>query len=95
MASIHKQPQRSYWYASYRDIQGRQHLVSTRIRHTPAGHDAKERAANAAANRRLALETAMRLEEAERGNATEAHLRKVLSDISERVNRRRAGGGDP
>lgn len=32
---------------------------------------------------------AMRLEEAERGNATEIHLRKLLSDVSERVNQRR------
>jgi site-specific recombinase XerD len=32
---------------------------------------------------------ATRLEEAERGNATEAHWRKLLGDISERVNSRR------
>jgi integrase len=89
MASIHKQRGRAYWFAAYCDALGRQHFVSTKIRHTPPGHDAKERASNASANRRLAQETAIRLEEAERGNATEAHLRKVLADISERVNRRR------
>ena len=49
----------------------------------------KERANGAATNRRLALDMAMRLEEAERGNATEVHLRKVLADVSERVNQRR------
>ncbi len=89
MASIHKSSDRAYWYASYRDASGKQHFVSTKIRHAPLGHDGKERANNAAKNRRLALDMAMRLEEAERGNATEAHLRKLLSDVSERVNQRR------
>jgi site-specific recombinase XerD len=89
MASIHKQSGRAYWFASYRDISGKQHFVSTKIRHAPLGHDGKERATNAAKNRRLALDMAMRLEEAERGNATEAHLRKLLADVSERVNQRR------
>ena len=89
MASIHKQSGRSFWYASYRDSGGRQHLVSTKILHAPIGHTPKERAAKAAHNRRLAMEIGMRLEEAERGNATEAHLRKLLSDVSERVNQSR------
>ena len=89
MASIHKQSGRAYWFASYRDASGKQHFVSTKIRHAPLGHDGKERATNAAKNRRLALDMAMRLEEAERGNATEIHLRKLLSDVSERVNQRR------
>lgn len=89
MASIHKQPRRAYWFASYRDATGKQHFTSTRIRHAPLGHTLQERAKNAATNRRLALDIAMRLEEAERGNATEAHLRKLLSDVSERVNQRR------
>ena len=89
MASIHKQTGRAFWYASYRDTAGKQHLVSTKIRHAPIGHNTKERATNAAKNRRLAQEMAMRLEEAERGNATEAHLRKLLADVSERVNQSR------
>ncbi len=89
VASIHKQSNRSYWFASYRDADGRQHFVSTKILHTPPGNDAKERAGNAAKNRRLAQDMAMRLEEAELGNATESHLRKVLSDVSERVNQNR------
>jgi integrase len=89
MASIHKQKGRAFWYASYRDTAGRQHLVSTKILHTPLGHTPKERAGNAAKNRRLAVEIGMRLEEAERGNATEAHLRKLLADVSERVNQSR------
>ena len=89
MASIHKSSGRAYWYVSYRDASGKQHFVSTKIRHAPLGHDGKERATNAAKNRRLALDMGMRLEEAERGNATEVHLRKLLSDVSERVNLRR------
>jgi integrase len=89
MASLHKQSGRAYWFASYRDASGKQHFVSTKVRHAPLGHDGKERATNAAKNRRLALDVAMRLEEAERGNATEIHLRKLLSDVSERVNQRR------
>lgn len=89
MASIHKSLGRAYWYASYRDAAGKQHFVSTKIRHAPLGHDGRERATNAAKNRRIALDMAMRLEEAERGNATEVHLRKLLADVSERVNQRR------
>lgn len=89
MASIQKKPGRASWLASYRDAEGRQHLVSLKIAHTPAGKDIKERAVSAATNRRLAQEMATRLEEAERGNATEAHWRKLLGDVSERVNKRR------
>jgi integrase len=89
MASIHKQSGRAFWFASYRDASGKQHFVSTKIRHAPLGHDGKERSANASKNRRLAMEVAMRMEEAERGNATEAHLRKLLADVSERVNQTR------
>jgi integrase len=89
MASIHKQSGRAYWYASYRDITGKQHFISTKVLHSPLGHTPAQRAANAAKNRRLALEIGMRLEESERGNATEAHLRKLLADVSERVNQSR------
>lgn len=89
MASIHKQDGRAYWFASYRDAAGKQHFVSTKIEHGPEGKDAKDRAVKAATNRRLAMEMATRLEEAERGNATEAHWRKLLADISERVNERK------
>ena len=89
MASIQKQKGRAFWYASYRDNAGKQHLVSTKILHSPIGHSIQERATNAAKNRRLAQEMSMRLEEAERGNATEAHLRKLLADVSERVNQSR------
>lgn len=89
MASIHRQSGRSYWYASFRDATGKYHFVSTKIQHTPDGVNAKERATNAANNRRLAQDMATRLEEAEVGNATEAHLRKLLSDVSERVNQSR------
>jgi hypothetical protein len=61
VASIHKQSNRSYWFAAYRDADGRQHSVSTKILHTPSGNDAKELAGNAAKNRRLAQDMAMRL----------------------------------
>ncbi|MEI6078859.1 MAG: tyrosine-type recombinase/integrase [Verrucomicrobiota bacterium] len=89
MASIHKQSGRAYWYASYRDANRKYHFVSTKIEHTPPGKDAKERTNAAAHNRRLAQDMASRLEEAEIGNATEAHLRKLLADVSERVNQTR------
>jgi integrase len=89
MASIHRQSGRSFWYASFRDAAGRYHFVSTKIQHTPDGVTVKERATAAANNRRLAQDMATRLEEAEVGNATEAHLRKLLSDVSERVNQSR------
>jgi hypothetical protein len=51
MASIHKQKGRGYWFAAYRDAEGKSHFVSTRIQHGPPGADAKERAAKAATNR--------------------------------------------
>ncbi len=89
MASIHKQSGRAYWFASYRDANRKYHFVSTKIAHTPPGKDAKERTNAAAHNRRLAQDMASRLEEAEIGNATEAHLRKLLADVSERVNQTR------
>lgn len=89
MASIAKQPNRRFWYASYRDAKGAQHCVSTKIKHAPDLQDPKERAQAAANNRRLAQDIANKLEEAERGNAVESHLRKILADISQRVNSRR------
>ena len=89
MASIHRQSGRSFWYASFRDATGKYHFCSTKIQHTPDGATAKDRATNAANNRRLAQDMATRLEEAEVGNATEAHLRKLLADVSERVNQSR------
>ncbi len=89
MASIHKQSGRAYWFASYRDANRKYHFVSTKIAHTPPGKDAKERTNAAAHNRRLAQDMATRLEEAEIGNATESHLRKLLADLSERVNQSR------
>jgi integrase len=89
MASIHKQSGRAYWFASYRDANRKYHFVSTKIPHAPPGKDSKERTNAAAHNRRLAQDMATRLEEAEIGNATEAHLRKLVADMSERVNQSR------
>ena len=89
VASITRLPNRRFWFAMYRDAVGRQHCVSTKIEHAPSGATPKERAARTSNNRRLAIDLANRLEEAERGNATEAHLRKLLGDISARVNKRR------
>ena len=89
MASIQELAKSRYWYASYRDANRKQHLVSTKIEKSPSGADPKGRALKAAENKRLAMEMALRLEEEERGNPTEAHLRKVVADISQRVNKRR------
>lgn len=54
------------------------------------GETQKERQQRIAENRRLAMEIASKLETAERGNAVEAQLRKVLTDISARVNGEKA-----
>lgn len=89
MASITKHPESRFWHAFYRDANGKQHSSSTKIEHTPSGATQKEMAARAACNRRLARDIANQLEEAERGNPTEAHLRKILDDLSGRVNRQR------
>jgi integrase len=89
MASIAKLPGRRFWFAFYRDAAGRQHCKSTKLEHSPKPVDPKERVEIAGKNRRLATEIALRLEEAERGNVVESHLRKVLGEISERVNNQR------
>jgi integrase len=89
MASIAKIGKRRFWFAMYRDAKGVQRCKSTKIQRSPEGRDPKERAQKAGENRRLAQDIANNMEQAERGNATEAHLRKVLADISERVNNRR------
>jgi integrase len=89
MASIQRLPKSRFWYASFRDATGAQHLKSTKIEHAPDGTTPKERAERAAANRRSAIEWATRIEEEGRGNAAEAQLRKVLSELSQRVNKRR------
>jgi integrase len=89
MATIVKQKGRRFWYAYYRDGDGQQHLVSTKIEHTPDGKDHKERGQAAADNRRLAREYANRLEDLERGDPVEAQFRKLVADISERKTARR------
>lgn len=89
MASIAKLPGRRFWFAFYRDAAGRQHCKSTKLEHSPKPADPKERVEQAGKNKRLATEIALRLEEAERGNVVESHLRKVLAEISERVNNQR------
>jgi integrase len=89
MASIAKLPRRRFWFAFYRDATGRQHCKSTKIEHSPSGENPKQRTEKVARNKRLAMDISLKLEEAERGNAVESHLRKVLADISERVNYRR------
>lgn len=89
MASINKHPESRFWHAFYRDAQGKQRSASTKIEHSPGGNSPKEVARKATVNRRLAQDVANRLEEAERGNPTEAHLRRVLDEISSRVNHRR------
>ncbi len=85
MASIHQIPRSKFWQMTYRDAAGRQHKKSSKIEHTPDGKDSKERAALASENRRAAKLYANELEHAERGNPTEAQLRKLMADLSERL----------
>ena len=89
MASISKLPRRRFWFAFYRDATGRQHCKSTKLEHSPTAASPKERTELVGKNKRLATEIALRLEEAERGNSVESHLRKVLGEISQRVNKQR------
>jgi integrase len=89
MASIAKLPNRRYWFAFYRDAAGRQHCKSTKLEHSPAAASPKDRTELVGKNKRLATEIAIRLEEAERGNLVESHLRKVLGEITQRVNKQR------
>lgn len=86
MASLTKYDRSPYWFAVYRDAAGCQRSKSTKIVYGPHGDTPKARSGAAAKNKRVAMDIALRLEEAERGNATEAHLRKVLAEISVRVN---------
>ena len=86
MASLTKYDRSPYWFAVYRDAAGRQRSKSTKIAYGPHADTPKARSALAGKNKRVAMDIALRLEEAERGNATEAHLRKVLAEISVRVN---------
>jgi integrase len=86
MASIAKLPDRRFWFAFYRDAAGKQHCKSTKLEHSPKNPDPKVRTEMVAKNKRLAIAIAQELEEAERGNVVESHLRKVLAEISKRVN---------
>lgn len=98
MASIKTYPASKYWYATYRDADGKQRTKSLRIEHSPeplATIDqenptdpkilSRERERIRGLNKRAAQEAANRLEEAERGHPTEAKLRQIVSDISERI----------
>lgn len=102
MASIVKQKGRACWYASYRDAKGKQHLKTTGIEHSPepqgeynledpedVKRQKQERGQLWAANKRAAIEYASRVEETERGNPTEAQLRKLVADMSERLNQQK------
>jgi integrase len=89
MASLTKSKNSKYWLACYRDLKGKQKLKSTKIEHTPPATDARGRSHVTMQNRHLAQEIANRLEEVEKGNGSEAHLRKLVSDIGERLNTRK------
>jgi integrase len=89
MASVSKLGSRPYWYASYRDAEGKQHNKSTKIEISPSAPSPRERSQKASENKRLAMSIAQTLEEAERGNPVESHLRKVINDVSTRVNKRK------
>lgn len=101
MASIKTHPASKYWYSCYRDLAGRQHTKSSKIEHSPepdkwydpqdpkaVKERERERARLKAVNKRLAQAHADGLEEAERGNPTEAHLRKLVAELSERIHSR-------
>jgi integrase len=81
MASIQKLANRQCWYASYRDAAGKQHLVSTRIEHSPAGATSEE----VATNRRMAQFIANEWEDLERGSRTVTHLQRRYTAMVERV----------
>jgi integrase len=90
MASIRTMRKSKFWYACYRDALGQQHQVSTGIEHSPEPKDPNDKKAREnlrAKNKREAIRHASHLEEIERGNPTEAQLRKVLADMSQRLRR--------
>jgi integrase len=89
MASLRTFKESPFWFAVYRDANGTQCNRSTKIQIAGDGTSPKDRAKDAARKRNLAKMIAARLEEVERGNPTEIHLRKVMHDIFAKVNHRR------
>lgn len=85
MASVTRNPRTKFWQIHYRDAAGRQHKRSSKIEHSPSAATPKERAALAAENKRAAQHLADELERAERGNPTEAQLRRMFAELSERL----------
>ena len=90
MASIGKRPQRKYWYAYFRDAEGKQRQKSTGIEFAPYHSEPKKRARLAQENRRLAQSVANEFESTSRGNRTEAQIRKTLNELYSEVNNGRS-----
>src|SRR5690625_7585476 len=88
MAYLRNHPQSKYWIACFRDSMARVCNRSTKILIAPPGESPRERATLASKNRKLAQAVADAFEETARANTTEAQLRKVLADLSERADSR-------
>lgn len=89
MASLRKFKSSRFWYAVYRDVQGKQCNRSTKIAIAGEGDNERDRGRDAANKRKLARQVSESYELTERGNPTEAHIQKVLFDIFNKVNKRR------
>lgn len=89
MASLRNHSKSRFWIACFRDALGHVCNRSTKVLIAPPGESPKERADAASKNRKLAQAVADNFEEAARGNMTESQVRKVLADLSDRVNGRR------
>jgi integrase len=84
MSSITKTSRSRFWMASFRDATGKQYARSTRIEHTPAGTDPRERARLASENKRKAQAVAHTFERAARGELTrETAIRETLLELIE------------
>lgn len=85
MASVAKIPASKYWQIRYRDAAGKQRKRTTKIPHSPSAPTPRERARLASENKRNAQTLAAEIERNERGDATEANLRKLLAELAERI----------
>ena len=88
MASIFQDRRSRFWYAKFRDREGRQVARSTKIPVTPDPHPedtAADLRRKRAENRRSAQQIATEMEESVRGHRTEIQLRRVVEEVSRRV----------
>lgn len=88
MASIFQDRRSRFWYAKFRDREGRQVARSTKIPVAPDAlpdDTAAELRRKRAENRRSAQQVATEMEESVRGHRTEVQLRRMVEDVSRRV----------